>query len=125
MRLALVSLTVFVALLASALQAAPASAWQYDGSSGSPGKVWVPTVYPFEDGRYTTYGPFLMFTTFQSGPYVYRFAWATASDDVGLGSVSAIPGAAGDFRCQNMVRPRQASARWVRLGRTFATGGGW
>jgi hypothetical protein len=181
-----------VVALAAAFLAAPAAAWEYVGGKGRPGEVWVPPVYPFEDGRYTTYGPFLMFTTFQSGPYVYRSSGSTgaqsvigqyivqrwngeqwyvasrqqtpptdipagargvylprlwrspggnqlynrghfrviwviawAADGAGLGSIGVIPSAAGDFRCQNMVRPCQATARWVRLGRTFATGGGW
>ena len=43
-----------------------ASAWEYVVSNGQPGHVWMPPAYPFEDGRFTTYGPFLMFTTFEA-----------------------------------------------------------
>ena len=168
-----------------------ASAWEYLFANGQPGLVWMPPVFPFEDGRYTTFGPFLMFTTFV-GAYVYRspatsgeqlvtgiymiqrwngsqwyvvsrqntpmytiapgqrgvylprlwrspgtnvaynrgqfrvqllVAWS--GDGVGLGNTVVTPNQLGDLRCRSMVRPCEATARWIRLGRTFATGGGW
>src|SRR4051794_271336 len=168
-----------------------ASAWEYLVSTGHPGQVWMPPVYPFEDGRFTTYGPFLMFTTFD-GAYVYRSPassgeqlvagiylvqrwngsqWYVAArqntpmytiapgqrgvylprlwrapggtplynrghfrvqlvvawsdDSGGLGNTTLTPNRIGDLRCQSMLRPCQATARSVQLGRTFATGGGW
>ena len=189
-------LVVAAAVLASTAFAAvalpaPVAAWEYTIVNGQAGHVWLPPVFPFEDGRYTTYGPFLMFTTFDA-PYAYRspatneeqavqavytiqrwngsqwyvasrqntpvytipagargvylpklwrspggnqlynrgqfrvmwmFAWA--ADGVALGSTLLSPNRVGDLRCRSMVRPCQATARWVRLGRTFATGGGW
>src|SRR3954470_8582628 len=56
---------MLVAAVATALLALPgsASAWQYLLVNGRPGAVSMPPVYPFEDGRFTTYGPYLMFTT--------------------------------------------------------------
>lgn len=189
MRLALLRFTLAVALALSL--PASASAWEYFVSNGRPGAVWMPPVYPFEDGRFTTYGPFLMFTTFD-GAYVYRSPatggeqlvtgiylierwngtqWYVASrqntstytiapgqqgvylprlwrspggnqlynrgqfrvrllvawsgNGVGLGSTTLTPSKLGDFRCRSMLRPCQATAHWVRLGRTYATGGGW
>jgi hypothetical protein len=187
-----IALAVMVAAFAAVALPAPAAAWEYTIANGRPGHVWVPPVYPFEDGRYTTYGPYLMFTTFD-GPYVYRspatsgdqgvmgvylvqrwngsqwyvasrqttpaytiaagqpgvylprlwrspggnqlynrgqfrvqfiVAW-TSSDGTSLGYTALSPNKIGDLRCRSMVRPCQATARWVRLGRTFATGGGW
>jgi hypothetical protein len=177
----------------SALAALPgtASAWEYLVANGRPGPVSMPPVYPFEDGRFTTFGPYLMFTTFD-GAYAYRspasngeqlvagiylvqrwngsqwyvasrqntptyriapgqrgvylprlwrapggtplynrgefrvqllVAWSDSSG--GLGNTVLTPNQVGDLRCQSMLRPCQATARWVRLGRTFATGGGW
>ena len=177
---------------AAAVMSAPAGAWEYTRTTGDAGSVWVPPVFPFEDGRYTTYGPFLMFTTFD-GPYLYRspasqgeqavqaiyllqrwngnswyvvsrqntpvvtipagargaylpklwrspggnqlynrgyfrvqwiFAWVDANGD-SLGSTIISPDRVGDLRCRQMLRPCQATAKWVRLGRTYATGGGW
>ncbi len=191
MRFSFRRLTVAVALTAALALPASASAWEYLVTNGRPGQVWMPPVYPFEDGRYTTYGPFLMFTTFD-GAYVYRSpatsgeqlvtgiylvqrwngtGWYVASrqntpmytigagqqgvylprlwrspggntlynrgqfrvqllvawsgNGAGLGSTILSPSQVGDLRCRSMVRPCQATARWVRLGRTYATGGGW
>jgi hypothetical protein len=176
---------------AGAALAAPAGAWEYTRVTADAGSVWLPPVFPFEDGRYTTYGPFLMFTTFDS-PYLYRspasqgdqavqgiylvqrwngsnwyvasrqntpaitipagargaylprlwrspggttlynrgyfrvqwiFAWA--ADGQALGSTIMSPDRVGDLRCRQMLRPCYATAKYVRLGRTFATGGGW
>lgn len=186
------SLLALVAAVAAALAiSAPASAWEYLIANGRPGHVYMPPVFPFEDGRFTTYGPFLMFTTFDQ-PYVYRSPatngdqlvagiyliqrwngtqWYVASrqntpmytiragqqgaylprlsrspgtnvlynrgqfrvqllvawsyDGGGLGNTVLTPSQLGDLRCRSMLRPCQATARWVRLGRTFATGGGW
>ena len=161
------------------------------GPATCSGAVNVPTVFPFEDGRFTTYGPYLMFTSFDlpfvhrspatsgdqavMGTYVvqrwngsawyvasrqqtpaytipagrqgvylpklwrspggnqlynrgyFRVVWivAWAADGVDLGRVTITPSRVSDFRCQQMLRPCHATARWVRLGRTFATGGGW
>ena len=175
----------------AALCSAPAGAWEYTKVTGDAGAVYVPPVFPFEDGRFTTYGPFLMFTTFDS-PYLYRspatqgeqavqgiylverwngtnwyvasrqntapitipagakgaylprlwrspggttlynrgyfrvqwiFAWA--GDGQSLGSTTMSPDRLGDLRCRQMLRPCYATARHVRLGRLFATGGGW
>lgn len=182
---------VLLSALAAILLPSSASAWQYIATSGQPGAVSMPSVYPFEDGRYTTYGPYLMFTTFDR-PYIYRspatsgeqavmgiylverwngsqwyvasrqntgaytigagqrgvylprlwrspggnqlfnrgyfkvqlvLAWA--ANGSGVGGTTLNPNRVGDLRCQNMVRPCSASAQWVRLGRTYATGGGW
>jgi hypothetical protein len=191
MRLSLLRFTIFAALAAALVLPATARAWEYVVATNQPGHVWMPAVYPFEDARYTTYGPVLMFTTFDL-PYVYRspatsgdqlitgiylvqrwngVQWYTASrqntpmytiaagqqgvylprlwrapggttlynrgqfrvqllvawsgDGLGLGSTVVSPSQLGDLRCRSMVRPCQATARWVRLGRTFATGGGW
>ena len=54
-------LTLSLAAVASAAAAvsAPASAWEYFTANGRPGQVVMPAVFPFEDGRYSTYGPFL------------------------------------------------------------------
>jgi hypothetical protein len=188
-------LLIVVAVLASAGFAAvalpaPAAAWEYTVVNGKAGQVWVPTVFPYEDHRFTTYGPALYITTFD-GPYVYRspatsgaqlvsgiyliqrwngnnwyvvsrqntpnytieagargvylprlwrspggnqlynrgyfrvqwlIAWQT---DAGGSSTILSPDRVGDFRCRAMVRPCHATAKWVRLGRAFATGGGW
>ena len=191
MRVSLLRFTVGLAAAVALAVPGSASAWEYFTSSGRPGAVWMPPVYPFEDGRYTTYGPYLMFTTFD-GAYAYRSPassgeqlvtgiyliqrwngtqWYLASrqstpiytigagqrgaylprlwrapggnqlynrgqfrvqllvawsDDSGaLGSTVVTPSQLGDLRCRSMLRPCQATARWVRLGRTFATGGGW
>jgi hypothetical protein len=182
---------VLAAVAAAAVGSPPAGAWEYTRVTGNAGSVWVPPVFPFEDGRYTTYGPFLMFTTFD-GPYLYRsaasngeqavqgtylverwngnswyvasrqntapvtipagakgaylprlwrspggttlynrgyfrvqwlFAWAGGGR--ALGSVIMSPDRLGDLRCRQMLRPCAATATSVRLGRTFATGGGW
>lgn len=184
-------LALAAAAAAALTLSAPASAWQYFTSSGQPGQVYMPPVFPFEDGRFTTYGPFLMFTTFDQ-PYVYRSPatsgeqlvagiylvqrwngtqWYVASrqntpmytiaagqqgvylprlwrapggnqlynrgqfrvqllvgwsySGGGLGNTVVSPNRLGDLRCRSMLRPCQATASWVRLGRTFATGGGW
>ena len=191
MRVSLLRFTAAVAAAIALVLPGSASAWEYVVSNGQPGHVWMPPVYPFEDGRFTTYGPFLMFTTFE-GAYIYRspstngeqlvtasylvqrwngtqwylasrqntpmytigagqqgvyvprlwrspggnqlynrgqfrvqllVAWA--GDGVGLGNRVTSPSQLGDLRCRSMLRPCQATARWVRLGRTFATGGGW
>ncbi len=189
MRRFLIALAVLVsAAFAAAALPAPAVAWDYAVVNGQAGEVWVPPVFPFEDGRYSTYGPFLMFTTFD-GPYVHRSpatsgaqlvsgvyliqrwngnSWYVVSRQNtpnytieagaqgiylprlwrspggnqlynrghfrvqwviawGVGGASTIitPDRVGDFRCRSMLRPCQATDRWVRLGRTFATGGGW
>ena len=71
MRFSLHRLALVAALAAALFVPASASAWEYVVAQGKPGHVWMPPVYPFEDGRFTTYGPFLMFTTFD-GAYVYR-----------------------------------------------------
>ena len=188
LRVALVALVATVALLLPG----PAAAWRYLISNNQPGQVYMPPVFPFEDGRFTTYGPFLMFLTFDA-PYVYRspatsgaqivtgiylinrwngsqwvtmgrqnmpiatiaagqrgvylpklyrspgtnvalnrgyfkvqllVAWAVPSGP-GLGNVVLTPDRAGDLRCRQMLRPCHATADWVRLGRSFALGGGW
>ena len=191
-------LIVGVAALVAATFAAvalppPAAAWEYAVVNGQAGRVWMPPVFPFEDGRFTTYGPFLMFTTFD-GAYVYRspatsgaqivesvyvikryaggsswpiqarqhlanftipagaqgiylprmwrspngnaiynrgyfsahllVAWS-AANGAPLGSTILSPNRVGDLRCRQMLRPCHATAKWVRLGRLFATGGGW
>lgn len=73
MRLRLLLVVACAALAAFALPS-QAGAWEYVSgfAKGNPGAVWVPPVFPFEDHRFSTYGPALYFTTFQSGPYVYR-----------------------------------------------------
>ena len=191
MRVSLLRFAVVAAATVALALPGSASAWEYLVVNGRAGHVWMPPVYPFEDGRYTTYGPFLMFTTFD-GAYVYRSPASTGqqsvagiylvqrwngtqwyvasrqntpiytiapgergvylqrlwrspggnqlynrgqfrvqllvawSDDSGaLGSTVLTPSQVGDLRCRSMVRPCQATARWVRLGRTYATGGGW
>lgn len=187
-------LTVVAALAAALVLPASASAWEYAVTNGQPGQVWMPPVYPFEDGRFTTYGPFLMFTTFD-GAYIYRspatsgqqsvagiylvqrwngvqwyvasrqntpsytiaagqegvyvprlwrspgrnqlynrgqfrvqflVAWTSGGPEgPGLGSTILSPSQVGDLRCRSMLRPCQATARWVRLGRLSSLGGGW
>jgi hypothetical protein len=63
-------ITAAVALVAVAF-AQPAASWEYTIVNGQAGHVTAPPVFPFEDGRFTTWGPFLMMTTFD-GPYVWR-----------------------------------------------------
>ena len=43
-----------------------AAAWKYSNNQGRPGSVTVAQVSPFEDGRFTTYGPFVSFMTFDA-----------------------------------------------------------
>lgn len=186
------SVLALAAVVAAALAlSAPASAWFSVPAAGQPGRVYMPPVFPYEDGRQTTYGPFLMFTTF-GRPYVWRSPatndeqlvagvyliqrwngnqwyvssrqstpmytiaagqqgiylprlWRAPGANVltnrgqfrvqllvawsyvggGLGSTVLSPNQVGDLRCRSMLRPCHATATWVRLGRTFATGGGW
>jgi len=188
-------LAVVLCALAAIVLPSTASAWKYIGTTGSyAGSVYMPPVYPYEADRYTTYGPYLMFATFER-PYIYRspgwsgaqsvtgiylinrwnsdtnqwylasrqntgvftipagvrgtyvpklwrapggnqlynrgyfkvlfiVAWSVENGR-GLGSTTLAPNRIGDLRCQDMVRPCSATAEYVRLGRTYATGGGW
>src|SRR4051812_36982397 len=62
---------VVAALVAGAAVAPSAGAWKYVIQKGSPGSVTVAQVVPYEDGRFTTYGPYVSFLTFDL-PYVTR-----------------------------------------------------
>jgi hypothetical protein len=193
-RVLIAAAVLAVIVFAGVALPAPASAWEYTRVTGQAGEVWLPPVYPFEDHRFTTYGPAVYITTFD-GPYVYRspatsgaqdvmgvylverwnsstskwdvvsrqdtpiytipagqkgiylprlwrspggnqlynrgyfrvqwiIAWGAAGN-ASLGSTILSPDRAGDLRCRSMVRPCEATGTSVRLGRTFATGGGW
>jgi len=51
--------------------------------------------------------------------------WFAAGNGAKLGSTVLTPDAAADHRCITRSRPCQASAGFVRLGRTIEAGGGW
>ena len=62
---------------------------------------------------------------YNRGQFRVQLLVAWSDDSGGLGSTVLSPSRLGDLRCRSMVRPCEATSRWVRLGRTFATGGGW
>jgi len=70
-RLLVAVAVLMAATCVAAVLPPPAAAWKYSNNRGSPGSVTVAQVSPFEDGRFTTYGPFISFMTFDT-PYVAR-----------------------------------------------------
>jgi hypothetical protein len=72
MRHLIVGVAVLVAASCAVAVLPPAAAaWKYSNNQGRPGSVTLAQVSPFEDGRFTTYGPFVSFMTFDT-PYVGR-----------------------------------------------------
>jgi hypothetical protein len=77
-----VAFAAFAAAACTAAAVAPAAqAWEYTVVNGRAGAVTVPQVFPFEDARFTTYGPYLTLKTFDA-PFVHRSPATTGRQDV-------------------------------------------
>lgn len=56
---------------------------------------------------------------------VWIFGWDNADTGAGLGNTVITPSVTSDFHCATSARPCASSAHWMRIGRTYALGGGW